>query len=114
MDLESIDYISRNPNREDSRKLPPSIFLNSLRYYHAIVLQKDFSREKFIELIPTALPSYTHGSVWHHVPFGGIDPNYGKYAVILKDKFIEVMSEQDKGGEHLIDLLTNLAKRSKS
>lgn len=113
MGLENIDYILRNPVREDKRKLPDKLILGDLKYYHAHILPNHFSREKFIDLIPKELPSYTHGYAWSHIPFGGIDPKLGKYAVILKDKFVSVLSESELNGEHILQLVNDIAQKSK-
>ena len=114
MGLENIDCILRNPVREDKRKLPDKLILGDLKYYHAHILPTNFSREKFLELIPSALPSYTYGYVWHHIPFGGIDPKLGKYAVILKDKFVTVLSESELNGEHILQLVNDIVQKSKN
>jgi len=106
MELENIDYISKQTNPSER------INLNNLTYYHGKILPPNFSRDKFLEIIPAQIPSCIYGSIQHHLPFGGIHPRFGKYAIVLKDKTIQVFSDSDLGGQHLVDLLYTLAEKS--
>lgn len=110
MKQEFRDYIFKRKEFKNDKEIPTAIFVDDLACYNSINIPNKFSKNLFFEKLAKAVPSATHGYLWHHVPFGGIHPIYGEYILVVKDKYIESYTRTDKAGKSLLTELEKLTK----